>query len=48
MLFLEMAAKNGLLDNLEPGPVFDFRLDHVASIVTSGHKWIGAPWPCGI
>ena len=48
MPFLEMAAKNGLRDNLEPGPVFDFRLDHVASIVTSGHKWIGAPWPCGI
>lgn len=48
MPFLEMAAKSGLRGDLEPGPVFDFRLDFVASIVTSGHKWIGAPWPCGI
>ena len=48
MPFLEMAAKNGLRNDLEPGPTFDFRLDFVASIVTSGHKWIGAPWPCGI
>ncbi len=29
-------------------PVFDFRLPFVSSIVMSGHKWIGAPWPCGI
>ena len=45
--FLQMAYENGLTD-LTPPPVFDFRLDFVASIVTSGHKWIGAPWPCGI
>ena len=32
----------------DPPPVFDFRLDFVSSIVTSGHKWIGVPWPCGI
>ncbi|MGD9823246.1 pyridoxal-dependent decarboxylase [Desulfobacter sp.] len=30
------------------GPVFDFRLPIVNSIVMSGHKWPGAPWPCGI
>ena len=47
MPFLEMAHKNGLTD-VKPGPIFDFRLDFVSSIVTSGHKWIGAPWPCGI
>jgi len=28
--------------------VFDFRLPQVSSIAMSGHKWIGAPWPCGI
>ena len=31
-----------------PPPVFDFQLDFIASIVTSGHKFIGIPWPCGI
>ena len=45
--FLQMAYENGLTD-LKPPPVFDFQLDFVSSIVTSGHKWIGAPWPCGI
>jgi histidine decarboxylase len=29
-------------------PVFDFRIPEVHSICMSGHKWIGAPWPCGI
>ena len=47
MPFIEMASKNGLIKE-KPGPVFDFRLDFVSSIVTSAHKWIGAPWPCGI
>ena len=47
MPLLEMAYKNGLT-NIKPGPVFDFRLDFISSIVTSGHKWIGSPWPCGI
>ena len=47
MPFLEMAYKNGLTD-IQPGPVFDFRLDFISSIVTSGHKFIGMPWPCGI
>ena len=45
--FLQMAYENGLTD-LKPPPVFDFQLDFVSSIVTSGHKWIGVPWPCGI
>ena len=47
MPFLEMAYKNGLTD-VEPASVFDFRLDFVSSIVTSGHKYIGTPWPCGV
>ncbi|HEX3554072.1 MAG TPA: pyridoxal-dependent decarboxylase [Thermoanaerobaculia bacterium] len=29
-------------------PQFDFRLPFVHSISMSGHKWVGAPWPCGI
>jgi histidine decarboxylase len=28
-------------------PEFDFSLD-IQSIVVSGHKWLGAPWPCGV
>ena len=47
MPFLEMAFKNGLTD-VEPASVFDFRLDFISSIVTSGHKYIGTPWPCGV
>ena len=42
-----MAYVNGCMDQ-KPPPVFDFQLDFVSSIVTSGHKWIGVPWPCGI
>ena len=45
--FLQMAHQNGLTD-LTPPPVFDFRLNFVSSIVTSGHKFIGVPWPCGV
>ncbi|MDR2796034.1 MAG: hypothetical protein LBB47_04905 [Spirochaetaceae bacterium] len=29
-------------------PNFDFSLPDVHSLTMSGHKWIGAPWPCGI
>lgn len=29
-------------------PIFDFRIKELHSISMSGHKWIGAPWPCGI
>ena len=47
MPFLQMAYKHGLTD-VEPAPAFDFRLDFVSSIVTSGHKYIGSPWPCGV
>ena len=47
MLFLEMAYKNGLT-YIKPASVFDFRLDFIPSIVTSGHKFIGTPWPSGI
>ena len=31
-----------------PAPDFDFKIPYVCSINTSGHKWPGAPWPCGI
>ncbi|MEG4802258.1 pyridoxal-dependent decarboxylase [Microcoleus sp. ARI1-B5] len=46
MPFIEMAYNNKLIDRR--GPNFDFRLPFVNSISMSGHKWIGAPWPCGI
>jgi len=46
MPFLEMAYMQGKIDS--SGPVFDFRLPWVNSIVMSGHKWIGTPFPCGI
>jgi histidine decarboxylase len=46
MPFVEMAHAAGELK--DRGPNFDFRLEFVHSIVTSGHKWIGAPWPCGV
>ena len=47
MPFLKMAFKKGLT-NVTPPPDFDFKIPHVCSINTSGHKWPGAPWPCGI
>lgn len=47
MPFLEMAYKNRLTD-VKPASVFDFRLDFISSIVMSGHKYIGTPWPCGV
>ncbi len=46
MPFVEMARKEGRISS--GAPVFDFRLPWVNSIVMSGHKWIGSPWPCGI
>jgi histidine decarboxylase len=46
MPFLEMAYNTGRIPHR--GPNFDFRLPYVHSLVMSGHKWIGAPWPCGI
>lgn len=46
MPFVEMAYD--LKKISKRGPNFDFRLPGVNSIVMSGHKWPGAPWPCGI
>jgi histidine decarboxylase len=49
MPFIEMAMKERL--KVPEGyefPIFDFRIPEVNSIVMSGHKWIGAPFPCGI
>jgi len=46
MPFVEMAYELG--KTAHRGPNFDFRLPFVHSIAMSGHKWIGAPCPCGI
>ncbi len=54
MPFINMAMKTGLLnkDNCSDCefkfPEFDFSLPYINSIVTSGHKFLGAPTPCGI
>ena len=32
----------------KPGPVFDFQLDYISSIVISGYKWASSQWSCGI
>ena len=54
MPFIEAAHASKLLDDAgtpimpHRGPNFDFRLPFVHSISMSGHKWIGAPVPCGI
>ena len=47
MPFLKMAFRKHLT-TVEPPPDFDFTISAVCSINTSGHKWPGAPWPCGI
>lgn len=49
MPFVEKAMLEGKL-NIDgyKFPHFDFRLPEVHSISMSGHKWIGAPFPCGI
>lgn len=48
--YLRMAKQAGghRVANLPPIPNFDFAIEHVFSISMSGHKWIGAPWPCGV
>lgn len=46
MPFIEMAYRKQLIP--EKGPVFDFRLEFINSLVMSGHKWPGASWPCGV
>ncbi|MBP6115510.1 MAG: hypothetical protein KBC57_05745 [Neisseriaceae bacterium] len=43
--FFEMLKAEGLLGEIPPQ--FDFR-NPIHSISMSGHKEIGAPWPCGI
>ncbi|MBE0365567.1 histidine decarboxylase [Pseudoalteromonas ulvae UL12] len=54
MPFINMAMKSGALNQenfAEFGakfPEFDFNLPYISSIVTSGHKFLGAPTPCGI
>ena len=54
MPFVKMAAN---MEKYKPffkkldgytGPDFDFRNEMVHSIVSSGHKWPGAPWPTGL
>ncbi len=36
------------MEGIDKVPNFDFRIPEIHSITLSGHKWIGAPWPCGI
>ncbi|MTV47934.1 histidine decarboxylase [Heliobacillus mobilis] len=50
MPFIEMAIKQNKI-KLPDGytfPEFDFRIKELHSLVFSGHKWLGAPWPTGI
>lgn len=47
MPFFEMAYHKGLIVE-KPGPVFDFRLDHVTSLAANFHTWGGSPWPCAV
>ena len=47
MPFVEMAHKQGLTGEV-PGPIFDFRLDFISSIITSTYKWVPCQWPSGI
>jgi len=44
--YMPFAEKLGRKFGNEDFPVFDFRIPEVHSISTSGHKWLGAPWPC--
>ncbi|KHT39141.1 pyridoxal-dependent decarboxylase [Vibrio sinaloensis] len=52
--FIKMAKESGRYrtffaeNNGYTGPNFDFSNPMVHSIVTSGHKWPGAPWPTGV
>ncbi len=52
MPFMRMAfdkLKTLAIDpKLVPPEPFDFQLPFVCSMITSGHKFPGAPWPCGI
>lgn len=44
--YLQMACDAGMIEAAPP--VFDFRLPFVHSLTMSAHKWLGAPWPCGV
>ncbi|GAB6852895.1 histidine decarboxylase [Paraburkholderia kururiensis] len=44
--YLEMAHTQKLTS--ERGPRFDFSLPYICSIVTSSHKWYGAPFASGV
>jgi len=48
--FLRMAEDETLpgMPDADQVPVFDFALPYVFSLVMSGHKWMGAPQPCGV
>ncbi|XP_002989901.2 serine decarboxylase 2 [Selaginella moellendorffii] len=50
--YLKMAAEEGCKFEdggaVEVAPEFDFSLEAVHSIAMSGHKWMGAPIPCGL
>jgi histidine decarboxylase len=47
--FLRDALRDAGVDGETPRvPTFDFSLKEVSSIVTSGHKYPGVPWACGI
>ncbi|MGW5641636.1 pyridoxal-dependent decarboxylase [Saccharopolyspora sp. NPDC003752] len=47
--YLKKAHDAGMLgDEKVDIPDFDFRIPQVSSIVTSGHKYPGSPWPCGV
>jgi histidine decarboxylase len=47
--FLKKAIDQGRIRESRGNlPKFDFEVPEVCSIVTSGHKYPGAPWPCGI
>ena len=44
--YMPFVEKLGIMPPDKEFPVFDFRIPEVHSISTSGHKWLGAPWPC--
>ncbi|PRO67234.1 pyridoxal-dependent decarboxylase [Alkalicoccus urumqiensis] len=47
MPFVEQAMERGEMEG-QPFPRFDFRIPDVHSIVMSGHKWLGSPFPGGV
>jgi histidine decarboxylase len=45
--YVPFIKNGGRAEEAAPFPDFDFRQE-IHSIAVSGHKWMGAPWPCGI